>query len=73
MKSPREVILVALNNYGSDDLERAEMAFKYYSQEQLNKEYCHSGKTCREILDGYRVHRQEVENAIRNVKEVYPV
>ena len=64
MRQSKEVILAALRNLDGDDLERAEIAFKNYTPEQLNKEYGQSGKTCKEILDGYRKHRAEIKNAI---------
>ena len=64
MKQPKQVILDALHRYGGDDLERAEMAFRHLSKEQLNQEHGQSGKTCQEILDGYKKHRSEVKNAI---------
>ena len=65
MRQPKEVILDALNNYHGDDLERAEIAFKNFSTQQLNEQYGQSGKTCRQILEGYRKHSAEVENAIK--------
>lgn len=64
MRQPKEVILWALENAMGDDLERAEIAFKNYTPEQMATEYGQSGKTCQQILDGYRAHREEVENAI---------
>lgn len=64
MKTPKEVIITALNSYKGDDLEHAEMAFKNYTRDQLNKEYGQSGKTCRQVIDGLRKHREEVNNAI---------
>lgn len=63
MKSPKQVILDALQRYKGDDLERAEFAFKNLPDDKLDKEYGQSGQTCREILEGYRQQRAEVENA----------
>ena len=70
MRQPKEVILDALNQYRGDDLERAEIAFLDLSDIELNKEYGASGKTCREILAGYRKHRAEVNNAAQWLKGV---
>lgn len=44
MRQPKEVILDALQQYKGDDLERAESAFRHFSEERLDKEYGQSGK-----------------------------
>ncbi len=64
MKQPKEVILYALKNSRGDDLERAETAFKDLSPQELDEQYGQSGKTCQQILDDYRDHRKEIDNAI---------
>lgn len=64
MKTPKQVILNALNCYKGDDLERAELAFKGLPDDMLNSEYGQSGQTCKQILDGYREARAEINNAI---------
>ena len=42
-----------------DDLERAERAFAGMSNKELNEPHGASGKTHREILEGYRQERRE--------------
>lgn len=64
MKEPRKVVRDALQNLRGDDLERAEKEFMNYSEEELDKKYLQSGKTCREILSKYQEHRKEIDNAI---------
>jgi hypothetical protein len=63
MRQPKEVILAALQQYEGDNLERAEMAFKHLTDAELDIQHGESGKTCRQILEGYRTFRAEVENA----------
>lgn len=64
MRQPKEVILAALNNFRGDDLERAKMAFRNLSTQQLNEQYGQSGQTHQQILDIYQERRNEVDNAI---------
>jgi hypothetical protein len=49
MKRPKEVILDALQQHKGDE---------------LDKEYGQSGRTRRQILNGYKRRRNEIENAI---------
>ena len=53
-----------------DDLERAEHAFKNYTEKQMDSEYGQSGKTARQILTDYRVDRTDINNAIMWVKNI---
>ncbi len=46
-----------------DDLERAELAFRGLTEDQLKEEYGQSGRTKGEILTGYRNERREWEKA----------
>lgn len=64
MRKPKEIILDALEQYKGHNLEKAETAFRNLSNDELDKEYGQTGKTCRQILDEYRRHRDEIENAI---------
>lgn len=48
----------AVNGALGDDLERAEWAFKNRTPEQMGQQYGESGRTCQEILDGYRQRRE---------------
>lgn len=49
--------------YKDDSLERAEAAFRNLSDKRLDKKYGESGRTCREILEGYRNGRREWREA----------
>lgn len=62
------VILVALRQYRGDNLERAKMAFNGYTKKEMNEQYGQSGVTCQELLDKYQSHVDEVEEAIKWVK-----
>jgi hypothetical protein len=64
LRQPKEIILDALNRYQGDDLERAEMAFRHLSDKDLDLQHGESGKTRRQILEGYRAERLEIKNAI---------
>ena len=60
MSSVKETLLMALRTYRGDDLERAMSAFGGLSDDEMGLQYGKSGKTCLEILEGYRTHRDEV-------------
>lgn len=47
-----------VHSAGGDNLERAEMAFRGYTDAQIDQEYGQSGTTCRKILDDYREDRR---------------
>lgn len=64
----KEITLRALENYRGDDLYRARAAFRGLSDEEMGKQHGHSGKTRREIVDGYAEHDSAVEAAIAWVK-----
>jgi len=64
MRTPKQVILNALQNHRGDDLERATAAFRNFSDKQLDEQWGQSGQTCRQILEEYRAHTEEVEMAI---------
>ena len=63
MRKSKEIVLEALRQYKGYNLEKAEAAFRNLSNDELDKEYRQTGKTCRQILDEYRQQRNEVENA----------
>ena len=52
-------LLKIVQNSKGDDLERALMAFRGMTQEELNKEYGQSGKTRQQILVEYYQEREE--------------
>lgn len=62
--------LRALENHRGDDLERARTAFRGLSAEDMDKEYGRSGKTRRQIIEGYERHAAEVDAAIAWVKSL---
>lgn len=53
----RAYILKCVGRTDGDDLERAENAFRNLSAQQFDQQYGQSGKTCRQILEGYRTQR----------------
>ncbi len=69
MSEPHQTILRALQQYRGDDLERAKLAFRSYSPWQMTQPYGLSDKTPEQILLGYQEHVDEVEAAIRWVKQ----
>lgn len=56
MTKPERITYVRrmLSTDRGDDLERAEHAFRFLGQEEMQKQYGQSGQTCQQILDGYR-------------------
>ena len=62
--TPKEITLQALTNAKGDDLERAQMAFRGYSEKELDTQHGMSGKTRREILEGYQKYRNQINQAI---------
>ena len=68
--TPKETVLRALEAMKGDDLERATAYFGRLTEEQLDQEYGASGCTCREIWDGYKKQRQEIETAIKWVEQI---
>jgi hypothetical protein len=57
LRSVSDYIRRAMESYKGDNLERATRAFAGLSDKQMGEQYGQSGKTCREILDEYRVDR----------------
>lgn len=64
MKQPKQTIIDALHQYMEDNFNRAKLAFKSLSDNELDSEYEESGKTYRQILNEYKQHRNEVKNAL---------
>jgi len=63
--NPKDKLLSIVNNAKGDNLERAEMAFRGLSDEQMKKQHGASGNSRQEILDGYKKEREEY-NAARD-------
>ena len=59
----KEKLIQIVESAKSDNLERAERAFRGLSGEQLKEEYGRSGRTKGEVLEGYREDRREWEQA----------
>jgi hypothetical protein len=62
--TPKQRALYALERMKGDDAERARMNFRGYSADQMELPHCQSGKSRREILEGYEQHEKEVQQAI---------
>lgn len=58
-----EKLLRIVQNAGGDNLERANIAFRGLSREQMQEDYGGSGQTRQTILDGYRCEREEWQAA----------
>jgi hypothetical protein len=64
------IIKRAMDNARGDDMERAQHAFGRMTDAQLDQEYGSSGQTCRQILEGYRQHRQQHNEAARDLDDL---
>lgn len=65
MNKHQELAIRALENAMGDDLERATRSFSGMSYQEMQQEHGYSGKTCAQILEGYREwdrkHREAIE------------
>ena len=68
MKKEIQIALRALEVYRGDDFCRAEHAFRGLSDKEMDKEYGQSGKTRKQILDGYREKNAEIQRSIDFLK-----
>ncbi len=64
----KETIFAALMRYRGDDYERASLAFRQCTPEQMQELYGQSGRTRQAILDDYRNHFLHVERALSWLK-----
>lgn len=62
--TPKETTLRALHTYKGDDLERAKFAFYMCDERQMQEVWSGNGETRREVLDGHKARRAEVNEAI---------
>lgn len=62
-------ILVA---HKGDDLYRAQLTFRTYTPTQMKQPWGASGKTCQELLDGYREQEQHIDDLIKAFDTVKP-
>lgn len=63
IRDKQEFIRRAMINAKGDDMERASLGFKRYSEEQLKAEYGQSGKTAQEVWNEYKSARAQWEDA----------
>lgn len=70
MNKHLELAIRALENMRGDNLERAKLAFRNCSPEQMNQDYGESGRTRNEIINGYYEKATEINEAIEWVKKV---
>lgn len=59
----QKYIKCAVSNARGDNLERAQAAFRGLTDEQFGWQYGASGRTCREVLEGYKRDRAEHDEA----------
>lgn len=64
MLTPKQRALLALERMRGDDLERATAAFRGMSADQMELPHGYSGHSRREVLEGYRRHAKDVQDAI---------
>lgn len=64
MNEYKELAIQALNNAKGDDLYRAKMQFTGLSDVEMSQFHGQSGKTRREILDGYVQYESKINRAI---------
>lgn len=68
MNDHQRTAIDALERSRGDDAQRARMAFRGMSHDQMNQQWGQSGKTCRQILDEYIAHDAKVDAALAWVK-----
>jgi len=61
--TPQQTARKALDNYKQDNLERAQHAFGGMTDKQMSEQHGLSGRTRREVLDGYIRDRREWQAA----------
>lgn len=57
----------AIHDRSGDDLERARIAFRGFTPEQMQQKWGQSDSTCQEILDGYEHERALATAAMAEV------
>lgn len=60
-----DLAVKALERMRGDDLARAEIQFRNFTPDQMKEQWGHSGQTCQEVLDGYRLRNAEIDYAIQ--------
>lgn len=60
----KKTILAALENYRGDNYSRALSYFRHLSKSEMDAQYGNSGKTKQQLLDKYKKHDDEIEDAI---------
>lgn len=67
----KDRVLNIVNNYligANDNLARANMQFGKMTDEELNAEYYQSGRTCKDIFDGYKNEVEMLKKCVKWVK-----
>ena len=64
-----EMAIDALKAQKGDDLARAKVAFRGFTEAQMQTEWGQSGRTCQQILDDYQKRADEIDSAIAELKE----
>lgn len=59
-----KIAVDALQNMKSDDLQRAQSAFRHCTEAELDGLYGQSGKTRRQIIQGYKEYNDRMDEAI---------
>ena len=70
MNEHAELAISALEYAMGDDYSRAQAAFDGWTPERMAQQYGKSGKTCQQVLDGYREHHERILAAIEWVEQV---
>ena len=60
----RAIAITAVIRERGDDCQRAEMMFAGLSKEQMEQQHGASGKTRRQILEEYRMRKEEFDEVI---------
>jgi hypothetical protein len=63
----KEIVRRALLQFRGDDLERAKRAFSGMNKDQMSKPYGQSGRSCKDILEGYERHNEQIDIALKEL------
>ena len=67
--TPKQLAIEIIEGSFGDDLERTEKLFAHLTHAEMRAIHGNSGKTCQEVLDGYRKERAEIVAALEWVKK----
>jgi hypothetical protein len=63
-------LLTLMRNTRGDNLERATAAFRHYTEKQLDEPYGQSDNTPRQILEQYRINREEHDTVTKWIEDL---